>query len=631
MPCFIRRWRFFILSLLAIALYGLSLRAACAQDHITQRGWLEDPAGQMAWPTVQEHPVQPYSGTLSKGFGDSVLWLRLRIDPNAQPVPSREADRLFLRIRPVYLDDIQVYDPLAVHGLVGITGDRHHPRVEEFQGLDFLIPIARGTQPRDIWVRLTSTSTRQIDVQALNITELDHQTYTQSLIFSTYIGLVIVLVIWGVVYWLFSHEKLIGAFSLKQTGALLFALASLGHMRALWPADWPAWLLDQVSSFFSITTLSTALWFHILLIREFDPPPWIGRVHQFLLALQPLKLLLLLGWTPIALRVNMTEVLVNPVIFTLSVVLARGWKQADPSKPTLSRWVVIGFYVLLMVILLGAALPALGITPGSEVALYVVQLHGLVSAFLILLMLQYRAHIIHMQQHQVAMALERSELQVVQEREIRAEQEKLLAMLAHELKTPLATMHMRLDSNANGSREIKQAIQDMNGVIERCQQTLQLSDRQLTPHADPVDLVNLMRDAVYSCAQPQRIALDLPDRLILPTDGQLWSIVVNNLLENACKYALPDTPIELKLKQQPVTGQIRLEISNHPGKTGWPDAEKIFEKYYRSPFAKRQAGTGLGLYLVRNLMHAMGGTIRYTPDTRLVRFVLEMPDTSCPN
>ena len=105
-----------------------SWQTAWAQDHITQRAWLEDTSGQLSWPAVQQQAAHPYAGMLSSGFGDSTIWLKLHIDPNAHPAPAYSENRLVLRIRPVYLDDIQVYDPLAPQGLVGTTGDLHHPR-----------------------------------------------------------------------------------------------------------------------------------------------------------------------------------------------------------------------------------------------------------------------------------------------------------------------------------------------------------------------------------------------------------------------------------------------------------------------------------------------------------------------
>ncbi len=205
-------------------------------------------------------------------------------------------------------------------------------------------------------------------------------------------------------------------------------------------------------------------------------------------------------------------------------------------------------------------------------------------------------------------------------------------MLAHELKTPLSTMHMRLDAAAQGSKEIKQAIRDMNSVIERCLQTTQLGDRQLTAHFETVDVVNVVQDAVSCCKQPDRIHMELPAQMRIQTDRQLLFIVLSNLLENACKYASPETPIFVRMQSKTylTSGQfgMRLQVCNTPGPAGWPEPDKVLDKYYRSPSARRQAGTGLGLFLVRNVVQILGGRINYTPDSTQIVFTLQLPEAA---
>lgn len=224
---FIDRWRTFCMCLwLACAIFGSA--QARAQDHITQRAWTEDATGQLQLHDIQQLPAKTFEGVLSRGFGEGAIWVRLRIDPSVSNTPTRDPDRLVLRIRPVYLDNIQVFDPLAPGGMAGVTGDRIHPRQQTFDGLDFMLPIARGQAPRDIWLRLTSTSTRQISVQAVSTEDLQRRTQVQELVFALYIGVILIFMVWGVVYWVFSREAVIGAFAIKQASALVFALGSLG-------------------------------------------------------------------------------------------------------------------------------------------------------------------------------------------------------------------------------------------------------------------------------------------------------------------------------------------------------------------------------------------------------------------
>lgn len=598
-----------------------------AQDHIVERSYLEDASGGLSWPEVKSLPTTPFSGALSRGFGSSVIWIKLRIDPTLHPTPQREPERLVLRIRPVYLDDIQVFDPLTAIGLAGVTGDVHHPRLDEIESLDFTLPLVRGNSPREVWLRLTSTSTRQIDVQALNVSDLNRITHRQALVFAGYIGLVLVIAVWALVYWAFSRDQLIGAFGLAQTNAFLYALASLGYLRSVWPLSWPAWPLDTVSTVLSITAVSSAVFFHVVFIKELDPPSSLKKTHLVMLGLLPLKVVLLsVGLTTLALEINLVEVLLSPAVFLLSVWKAQGWHLDKAHQPVLSRRVMLGFYGLLLAMLAIAALPGLGLLSRSgDVALYIVQTHGLITGFLIMLMLQYRAHRLNQRQQETALELERTQLQVRQERKLQEEQAQLLAMLAHEIKTPLATMLMVLDPQHRSTTRIKQAIHDMNGVIDRCLQTAQLNDSQLQPHYSQVDMVQLLSDAVSACTRPERVQIQAPGQLLLRTDRQLMFIVLSNLLENGCKYAEPDTVIEVVLEVVSERGPVRIEIRNRPGAAGWPDADKVFQKYFRSPLAKRQSGTGLGLYLTRNLVQTLKGRIQYMPDQEWVRFVVWLP------
>ena len=82
----------------------------------------------------------------------------------------------------------------------------------------------------------------------------------------------------------------------------------------------------------------------------------------------------------------------------------------------------------------------------------------------------------------------------------------------------------------------------------------------------------------------------------IQTDPQLLPIVLNNLLENACKYASPETPIFVRMQSKTylTSGQfgMRLQVCNTPGPAGWPEPDKVFDKYYRSPSARHPRRPG---------------------------------------
>jgi signal transduction histidine kinase len=111
------------------------------------------------------------------------------------------------------------------------------------------------------------------------------------------------------------------------------------------------------------------------------------------------------------------------------------------------------------------------------------------------------------------------------------------------------------------------------------------------------------------------------------TDPQLLQIIVTNLLTNAAHYSDPLTPIGVTLNPSSRDEQpgLELRVSNTPGMAGWPDAEQVFSKYYRASGAQRESGTGLGLFLSRELAHSLGGTLVYAPSPQHVEFVLWIP------
>lgn len=127
-----------------------------------------------------------------------------------------------------------------------------------------------------------------------------------------------------------------------------------------------------------------------------------------------------------------------------------------------------------------------------------------------------------------------------------------------------------------------------------------------------------------------RLRIDTPPHLPLPqTDPQFLQIVLGNLLHNALHYSDPLTPIRVGLAPAEQQGEagLAVRVSNTLGRAGWPDKQKLFGKYYRSPGAQTLTGSGLGLHLSRQLVQSLGGTLEYAPSAQHVEFVLWIPQS----
>ena len=147
-------------------------------------------------------------------------------------------------------------------------------------------------------------------------------------------------------------------------------------------------------------------------------------------------------------------------------------------------------------------------------------------------------------------------------------------------------------------------------------------------HWDVVELIDHVLEQNKTFGE--RVALSSTGAVkTIRTDYECFHTVLTNLLDNAVRYSEPDQPIDLIIDTETNmlgTAGVAITVCNKPGVASWPDADKIFQKYYRSSGAKSISGTGLGLFLVRSICTLLGGTCRYEPTDAHVRFKVWLPN-----
>ncbi|MEY4756346.1 MAG: hypothetical protein RJA34_1244 [Pseudomonadota bacterium] len=611
--------------LLWLALYAFASQAA---DRISQRSYFEDASGTLQLEQVRSAPWQSYTGVLSRGYGASALWLRLRVEPG----PAAEKQPLVLRIRPSYLDDIRLYDPDAQQGDALALGDSHPQHKGAFSSLNFSFSLPRADQVRDIWLRVSTTSTRIIHVQALEVDEAIQADRQQELFYSLYLAALTLFLVWAAAQWLQSREPLMGAFVVRQAMALGYSLGYMGYFRVFWIENPIFATPDTLTSVLIIAFVASAYRFDYLMLREHRAHRWALRAIGLLWALCPAYYLLMLaGETRLALAINMGFVLFSPflaLVTTLTVPSSQ--PPAQEASPVISKSALITIYGLILAGLSISAFPAMGLINGVELSLQGFLFYGLVSGITLLFMLQVRAQRMSQQRVVLERQIHIAEQAARLETERRMELGGFLAMLAHELKTPLAVIKMVLGARSATPAMIAEAersVRDMNAVIERCLQADQLDDQRLEPRSAPCHLEQELQIITKQCTDPSRIHLQGAGVQPIDTDPALLRIILNNLVDNALKYAAPGTTIEVHVCDATLNGLegISLRVANEPGPAGSPDPGQVFQKYYRHPKAKRLTGSGLGLYLVAKLCQLLRGEVNCVSDPHKVTFHLWLP------
>ena len=604
---------------------------AIAHGPITESAWLEDPTGQWTLEDVLPREFTPFTGLLNKGYSDKALWIRLKIEPvNAQADRTPNQLPLILRVRPSFIDDIRLYDPLS--STVQIAGDLHSKSTQDYRTLNHNFFVQQGAAPRTLWLRIESTSSRLVHFDLLAFPEALEEDRAQELFFNVNVSFLLLLTFWAGVQWFTLRDKVIGWFAISKVVLLIYTVAYFGFPALVWPDGLSPAGPSYLVSLFAILACISSLEFQRQFLSSLKTAKSLLWAMKVVVGLGVFILLAqLLGYERMALPANSLLLGCATILMFMTAMCAPiPWLKPKNASPDayLSKIVLVGIYALIMIALLSQGLTLLGLIPSEIFALNGIVMYGALSSLMMFGLLNRRNRGIRQRYLQSLIDLENVRQGREKERIQREDQEKLFAMLAHELKTPLATLQMWMNSGQQRPDQMERAIRDMNLVIERCVHAGQISDEGLKPVWQAVDAYALTVNAIADCTYPERVQLKADAQTaLIKTDFQMLGIVLSNLLDNACKYSALHTPIQVLLRSELRDGQQgwRWTISNQLGQAGLPNPEQLFTKYYRSPHARRQSGSGLGLFLVKRLLELLGGHIGYALESDQISFSFWLP------
>lgn len=592
------------------------------KDHILHSAYWEDVSTQANWETARQQTYTPFQGALSRGYSDSAYWIRLTILPNKQP--------LLLRILPIWLDNITLYDP--ANPRTPQTLGQHHRAIKgPAQGLSHAFEMPASAQKRDVWVRLQTTSIHLFAAEAIALDEAPFATTRQIVGSVLYVSvLLIILMLLLPVYWM-QRDTVLAFFLIKHTLYIYYGAAYLGVPTLLLSQWLPPMFFDKAFTLATVLILLATLLFDIRLLSQYSPPRHLLKIIRLTPWLcLPVFLLLLGGRERMALQLNIYLVMACVLLFMAAALMTRPDKSTEQIMP---KKVVMFYYIFGLSFILVGVVSVLGWVPTKEWTIYALIFQGLISGLMMTTVLFVRAHRLSKQNQQMAWDLQKAHQDTELEQRRRQEQSQFLHMLMHELKNPLAVVSIALGTRTKREANLNlagRAVQDMKAIIDRCVQADRLGELALDKHQDNIELKACV--AQLGAAIPllqRRLNLQIDPTITLQTDRQLLQIILTNLLDNAARYSDPVTPVRVAAKAAPQGGQAgwALHIGNTPGLAGWPDPEQIFSKYYRSPGAQKDSGSGLGLFLAQQLASNLGGSLRYQPTQNHVEFVLWIPST----
>lgn len=226
---------------------------------------------------------------------------------------------------------------------------------------------------------------------------------------------------------------------------------------------------------------------------------------------------------------------------------------------------------------------------------------------------------------------------------------ELIGVAAHDLGNPLLALQLklrrlRLQGAAHPVPEQRELLREGLCSAERQTRTLgqmmwnlldlsRLSANRLALEPEPVDLGALVRevaerftDQALEAGCP--LSLHLPAEVTGQWDRMRLERVTANLLSNALKFGR-GAPVQVSLSSEGGTAHLSVQDAG-PGIPAEAQ-ERIFRRFERVRGERAQAGFGLGLYIVRELVEAHGGRVHVASTPGMgARFTVELPGASAP-
>jgi signal transduction histidine kinase len=193
------------------------------------------------------------------------------------------------------------------------------------------------------------------------------------------------------------------------------------------------------------------------------------------------------------------------------------------------------------------------------------------------------------------------------------------AAVSHELRTPLARLLALLESatlpGAHVDELVEQARQEIDQARELIDDVLFLGEletgREVVALGRTVALPILEEVARAYADRAEHAGVEIVvtggAEIELPLRPRMIRVVVENLVQNAIRYAGPDSTCRVSVEREGPAAVLAV-VDDGPG-VRESELPRLFERFYRADQARSSRGTGLGLAIVKHVVTAAGGTV----------------------
>jgi signal transduction histidine kinase len=222
-------------------------------------------------------------------------------------------------------------------------------------------------------------------------------------------------------------------------------------------------------------------------------------------------------------------------------------------------------------------------------------------------------------------------------REVEAARRRLVAAASHDLRTPLASLRLLVESIDDGVvtgetrdrylAEVRTHVAALSALVDDLFELSRIEAGDISWTMSQVELRALVGDTVAAMRAPAAargvaLATELPAHEVLArANPEKLQRVLFNLLQNAIRHTPADGSVTVRARSAP--GSVEVEVADEGAGVPQADGERVFEAFYRGD-ERDDERAGLGLAISRAIVEAHGGRIWLEPDGAgtSVRFTL---------
>lgn len=586
----------------------------------------------------QFKPAPIVNNVINFGFSVSSYWFRMPLQKTAQAQQN-----WLIEIPFFYLNHIEFYAPGKPPV---ITGSAYPFNSRPVFNRFFIFPIELTTQPQYFYFKINTSESLTLPVTLWQTEAFSIATQKDCIIQSLYYGSLSALILYSLLLFISLRDNIFLYYSLYGLSVGLDMLAGNGHGKQfLWPT---LTLWDQVSQyvFFSLAVMFAVLFSQHYLQTKIHVPKthcWLTMTTLIYSAISALLILSLFIKLPISLLLQVFLIITVAVGLTLiSTTIKMLYLQHKGARFFLLAWATVWSGAIV------ATLRAFGIVPTNAFTSYALQISTaaemLFLAFAIAdrLILEKRlkeqaqqktlkaeqALIASLKnteeklEQQVRVRTEELEHSVKNEKDIRDEYVRFGSLISHEFRNQLAITQLQLsiiteEKNIGISQLdtrlsiIQKATERLTSLFNKWLQNgqykngihdLNLQRIELAPWLNEI-LTNYTRQQDQHCF----ILKENPVVESIVADSSLLTLVIQNLIDNACKYSKGGGYVTIEIRSKDnATG---IAVLDEGIGIALEDQQAIFLEYFRVKPENNIPGMGLGLNLVQRIVKVHGGAI----------------------